>query len=168
MILLTTNPAKYEPFSTQLVALGVTLEQPRVPLIEIQAQSIEACASAKAIRAARDYEQPVLVDDAGLLLDAHPGFPGPWTAHALRTLRPDGWRALVACNAAACLVCVIAWSDGANCRMWTGTAVGWLEPSDDRGAAGPLTAWFKPSGHLLAHRAAALRALQADESRLNW
>ena len=167
MTLLTSNPSKYEPFAAELAALGLVLAAPPCPLPEVQADTLAEVAAAKARAAARVLSTAVVVDDAGLSLAAFPGFPGPMTGHALRTLGRRGLKALVADDDRAEMVCVLAWSDGVETRCFEGRAEGRLDPERSvvPGGPGPLASWFVCPEGPLAHRARALAALAAAQGR---
>src|SRR5215469_6537924 len=83
LTLVTSNPGKYAPFARELERMRIALEPPPEPLVEIQASDFEATLSAKAKAAARLFGHPVLVDDAGLVLEAYKAFPGPLTSPVL-------------------------------------------------------------------------------------
>jgi XTP/dITP diphosphohydrolase len=53
---------------------------------EIQADSTAEVAAHSAKAAAAKLGRPVLVEDAGLSVDSLEGFPGPYSAYALRTI----------------------------------------------------------------------------------
>src|SRR5262249_28931937 len=80
LTLVTSNPAKSQPFSGTLERLRIGLEKPRQAPLERQTLSFAQALEDKARGMAALYGHPVLVDDAGLVLDAYPGFPGPLTS----------------------------------------------------------------------------------------
>jgi inosine/xanthosine triphosphate pyrophosphatase family protein len=162
VILLTTNPAKYGPFVAELKTLGIVLSPPDQPLVEFQENDVETCARMKALWAARREGHAVLVDDVGLSLKAHPGFPGPMTGYALRTISVEGWTALTASDSGAEMICVLAWSDGERIESWVGRASGYLEPNKpvDPAGPGPLASWFQCAEGPLTHRRRALAAMK--------
>lgn len=165
MILLTTNVAKFAPFGEVLRELGISLSPPRHPLEEFQAETVRDAATRKARSASRSHGSAVMIDDAGLLLAAHTGFPGAMTRHALATLSRDAWRGLVRDDNRAEMVCVLAWSDGTRVRSWQGHSLGRLDPRrpEREHAAGLLSSWFIPDdGQPLQHRARALQAYRQE------
>lgn len=172
LALVTTNPAKYALFQAELDRLGVEIVAPPHPLIEIQSDDWGEIVGAKARTAARSLGRPCLVDDAGLVLDAYPDFPGPYTKSLLRSLGNDGLRRLLDGQAATgSLVAHLACSDGDTCLQWIGSVQGTLEFGEFRGGGpGPLHEWFAPSapGPLAKslHRLRAWRAMELDWSRL--
>lgn len=172
LALVTSNRAKYAMLQPVLDRLGVELVAPPGPVIEIQSDDWGEIVGAKARAAARLLGRPCLVDDAGLVLDAYPGFPGAYTKPVLRSLGADGLRRLLYGQAATGrLVAHLACSDGETCLQWTGSVEGTLtlgEVRDD--GPGPLHEWFLPSAHgplaKSLHRLRAWRALERDWPRL--
>src|SRR5258705_529054 len=111
--LLTSNAAKYTSLRSVLERLRIEMIKPDRPLLEIQADDLAEVAAEKARSAARSLGRPCFVDDAVLLLDAYPGFPGALTGSMLRLLGSDGFRRLLADqDAGARLVAHLACSDG--------------------------------------------------------
>ncbi|MDE3150372.1 MAG: non-canonical purine NTP pyrophosphatase, partial [Acidobacteriota bacterium] len=90
LTLLSSNPAKYEPFRAQLERLRVELRPPPGPLPELQTPSFAEALAAKARAASALAGYPVLVDDAGLVLEAYRPFPGPLTSTVLRSIGVAG------------------------------------------------------------------------------
>jgi non-canonical purine NTP pyrophosphatase (RdgB/HAM1 family) len=170
VILLTSNPAKYAPFEKELADLGLQLERPTFPMLEFQADTVEESARLKAKWAARRLGREVVVDDAGILLSAYPGFPGPMTSFALKTLNVDAWLSLVAMDRRAEMICVLAWSDGQSVRLWQGRSEGYLDPTkniEDKGP-GPLMSWFICPDGPFAHRKKALREMLRYSEEKRW
>jgi len=177
LTLITSNTAKYAPFVSELERMRIALEAPPQPLPEIQASSFEVAVSAKAKAAAAMFGRPVLVDDAGLVLEAYDAFPGPLTAAVLARIGTAGLaRLLSGVSHRGRMECHIGcWVNGAL-RWWSGSAPGQLDLSRVRSdAAGHQTAPVGPmllselfvpdeGGRpgLLVHRARALAALERD------
>jgi XTP/dITP diphosphohydrolase len=61
---------------------------------EIQADTVEV-ASYSAREAARKYGRAVMVEDAGLFVEALDGFPGPFSAYVFKTIGIEGLLALL-------------------------------------------------------------------------
>jgi inosine/xanthosine triphosphate pyrophosphatase family protein/diadenosine tetraphosphate (Ap4A) HIT family hydrolase len=168
LTLLTSNPAKYAPFATQLEGLRIQIESPKLPLPEIQTLDFSEALAAKARAAADLFGRPVLVDDAGLLLEAYPLFPGPLSSVVIQTLGVPGLkRLLTGLSDNATMVCHIGgWFDG-RLRSWSGQVQGRLDfsrsPKDERMILSDL---FVPepasSAGLLLHRQRALAALAGE------
>ena len=168
LVLVTSNSAKYALLQPILERLGVELVAPPSPVLEIQSDDWDEIIVAKARAAARSLGRPCLVDDAGLVLDAYPGFPGAYTKLILRSIGGDGLRRLLEGQAATGrLVAHLACSDGETCLQWMGSVEGTLVPGNIHGEGpGPLHEWFQPSarGPLAKslHRLRAWRALERD------
>jgi XTP/dITP diphosphohydrolase len=169
LTLLTGNPAKYAPFASMLEGWRIALERPKQTLVEVQSADFGEALGAKARAAAAMCGRPVLVDDAGLVLEACRPFPGPLTSSVLSALGPAGLERLLAgVSDRAWMECHIGcWVDGAL-RRWSGAVQGRLDfsrrPRDPRMILSDL---FVPDsaaadqGRLL-HRARALDAMAKD------
>jgi inosine/xanthosine triphosphate pyrophosphatase family protein/diadenosine tetraphosphate (Ap4A) HIT family hydrolase len=168
LTLATSNPAKYAPFASQLERLRIELHAGMTNLPELQTLSFAEALAAKARAAAEHFRHPVLVDDAGLVLDAYSPFPGPLTSTVLQSLGAPGLqRLLTGTSDRARMECHLGcWINGAL-RSWCGIAEGHLDfsrtPSEQRM---PLSDLFVPDPPVnpgqLPHRARALQALELD------
>jgi len=172
LLLLTSNPRKYGPLADVLAGMQISLHEPDFELPELQCLDFEAVVADKAKRAGEALGTPCLVDDAGLLLDAYPGFPGPITAAVVRSLGAAGLEQLLAGKTdRARMVCHIGcWIDGRLWR-WQGEVAGHLDLHRPVGEGpGPLTQWFvsdepgASDGYV--HRRRALAALGGDINAL--
>ncbi len=181
MLLLTSNPRKYAPFADLLAGMQISLCKPDFEMPELQVLDFEAAVAHKAKMAAQALGAPCLVDDAGLLLDAYPGFPGPITGNLIGSLGAPGIERLLAGTTdRARMVCHIGcWLDG-RLLHWQGEVAGRLDPRRPVAEGpGPLTQWFLPDDaeqlanlsearqignlpHTLLHRRRALAALSRD------
>jgi XTP/dITP diphosphohydrolase len=166
LTLVTSNPAKYAPFTRQLERLRLQLEPPPGPLPEIQTFSFSEALAAKARAAAELFDRPVLVDDAGLVLEAYQPFPGPLTSAVLHGLGPAGLQRLLAgLTPNATMECHIGCWLAGTLRSWSGQSRGRLDFSRlATHQSLPLTDLFVPDGAAdngqLSHRAQALTALE--------
>jgi XTP/dITP diphosphohydrolase len=82
---------------------------------EIQSPTLEPIAARGAREAYRHAGEPVLVDDAGLFVDALDGFPGPYSSYVEGTLGVERVGTLArgaADPARAAFRCVLAYCDG--------------------------------------------------------
>jgi inosine/xanthosine triphosphate pyrophosphatase family protein/diadenosine tetraphosphate (Ap4A) HIT family hydrolase len=166
LTLVTSNPAKYAPFARELERLRLQLQAPPGPLPEIQTFSFSEALAAKARAAAEVFGKPVLVDDAGLVLEAYRPFPGPLTSAVLHSLGPAGLqRLLTGVTLNATMECHIGcWLSG-TLRSWSGLARGRLDFSrlPDQQPL-PLSSLFVPEVSAedgqLPHRARALADLE--------
>ena len=62
----------------------------RVKSLEIQSESLEEIARASVLEAFENCRLPVIVEDAGLFIDALKGFPGPYAAYVYKTVGNQG------------------------------------------------------------------------------
>jgi inosine/xanthosine triphosphate pyrophosphatase family protein/diadenosine tetraphosphate (Ap4A) HIT family hydrolase len=146
LTLVTSNPAKYAPFTRDLERLRLAIEPPAQPLPEIQSLIFTETLTAKARAAAALFGRPVLVDDAGLVLEDYAPFPGPLTATVLRSLGPKGLgRLLAGASNRAVMECHLGcWINGAL-RSWTGAVRGRIDLSrPPRDKRMPLSDLFIP------------------------
>jgi inosine/xanthosine triphosphate pyrophosphatase family protein/diadenosine tetraphosphate (Ap4A) HIT family hydrolase len=183
LTLVTSNPAKYAPFASDLERLRLRIEPPAQPLPELQGLNFTETLTAKARAAAALFGRPVLVDDTGLVMEAYAPFPGPLTATVLRSLGATGLRRLLAGTSdRAVMECHLGcWLNDAL-RNWVGAIQGRIDlsrpPRDERM---PLSDLFIPdpseaqqpslqrfharhtgAAAPLLHRALALAALETN------
>ena len=168
MLLLTSNPRKYEPLTDVLAGLQIVLRRPDFPVPEVQSLDFRTVIAHKARAAAEALGGPCLVDDTGLLLDAYPGFPGPLTGSVIGALGAAGIeRLLTGTSDRARMVCHIGCWAQERLWHWHGEVTGRLDPRRPLAKGpGPLTQWFVPDegggndGFL--HRRRALAALGSE------
>ncbi len=87
----TGNRHKYEEASRVLAEYGVELVQlTRVPKLEIQSGSLAEIALTAARAAYLELGEPIIVEDAGLYIEALNGFPGPYSSYVYKTLGCKG------------------------------------------------------------------------------
>jgi len=87
---VTTNAGKVREAREYL---GDPVEQLDFDTPEIQSDDLGAIAAHKARAAYRHADEPVIVDDAGLFIDAFEGFPGPYSAYVEDTVGVERvWR----------------------------------------------------------------------------
>ena len=84
---VTTNAGKVREAETYLT--DGTVRQFEFDYPEIQADSLAPIAARGARAAYREVGGPVLVDDAGLFIEALDGFPGPYSSYVENTLGID-------------------------------------------------------------------------------
>jgi inosine/xanthosine triphosphate pyrophosphatase family protein/diadenosine tetraphosphate (Ap4A) HIT family hydrolase len=168
LTLATTNPSKYAPFQRQLERLRIEVQVPPQPLPELQSFSFPDALAAKAKSMAAVFGRPVLVDDAGLVLDAYKPFPGPLTSVVIRSLGAEGIRRLLSgvSNAASMECHLGCWIDG-SLRCWSGSVSGRVDTSRPPGDIKmALSDWFiadsPDADRTLLHRARALDAFEAE------
>jgi inosine/xanthosine triphosphate pyrophosphatase family protein/diadenosine tetraphosphate (Ap4A) HIT family hydrolase len=173
LTLVTTNPSKYEPFARDLERLRICLAAPKSDVPELQSLTFSEALAHKAQAMAGAFGRPVLVDDAGLVLQAYPPFPGPLTSVTLRSLGYSGLqRLLKGASDRATMECHIGWWNHGILQSWTGRVEGRIDFS--RQPSNPhmlLTDLFIPDQpcvpHILAHRAKALAELESSIFQLH-
>ncbi len=118
---VTSNPGKAREATAYLddAVEAVELEYP-----EIQADDLEPIATAGAEDAYERLEgtDPVIVDDAGLFIDALSGFPGPYSSFVEDTVGIErvAELALAEPDRTARFRCVIAYYDGERSMSFSG------------------------------------------------
>lgn len=90
---MTTNQGKVEEARDYFSDYGIVVKQFEFEAIEPQAESLEVVALSKIEQAIPHLPNPndmLLVEDAGLFIDALNGFPGVYSSYALKTLDIHG------------------------------------------------------------------------------
>lgn len=90
ILFASSNQKKYDEARDILERSGISLEYFECELDEIQSDSLHTIALAKATDALLRCKRPVIVDDAGLYIDALGGFPGPYSAYVQKTIGNSG------------------------------------------------------------------------------
>jgi XTP/dITP diphosphohydrolase len=92
----TSNKGKFDEASVILQPYGIRLVQHDKYKPELQSDDLEFIAREAARSVAAEIGVPVLAEDSGLFVDALRGFPGPYSAYALRTIGIGGLLKLLA------------------------------------------------------------------------
>jgi XTP/dITP diphosphohydrolase len=90
VFLVTGNVHKFNEARLTLSEFGLSTAMLNVETIEIQADKVKDVAIASAFEAARKCRLPIIVEDAGLFVEALDGFPGPYSSYVFRTVGTDG------------------------------------------------------------------------------
>ena len=113
----TGNIHKFNEARSILTGLDIAVGMLRVKDTEIQSDSLKEIAQTSAIDAFKRCGLPVIVEDAGLFIDALNGFPGPYAAYAYKTIGNKGllklmqnvknrkaqfWSAIAYCESSSC------------------------------------------------------------------
>ncbi|MFC5277653.1 non-canonical purine NTP pyrophosphatase [Halorubrum rubrum] len=111
---VTTNPGKVREAESYLADGSVS--QLDFDYAEIQADELAPIAARGARDAYREAGEPVLVDDAGLFVEALDGFPGPYSSYVEDTLGIDRvWEIVHDLeDRRAAFRCTLAYCDGAG------------------------------------------------------
>lgn len=171
-LFVTSNEHKVREVSA---ILGIELERANLDIAEIQGLDVGEVAAAKARTARGALESPdtpVIVEDAGLAVEAWDGFPGALTKWLMGSVGPEGISRMLSAYAdrSARAVCAVAVADGESVEVFRGEVHG-IIASQPRGEHGfgfdPI---FIPEGQNLtyaelgeekhedSHRARAFRA----------
>lgn len=86
----TNNVNKFNEAREVLAESRIAVGMLRIKSLEIQSESLEEIAQASVIEAFGRYRLPIVVEDAGLFVDALNGFPGPYAAYVYRTIGNEG------------------------------------------------------------------------------
>ena len=87
---VTNNVHKFNEARLVLAEYNIAVAMLRAKTPEIQDDNIEHIAKIGAVEASRRTRLPVIVEDAGLFIDALNGFPGPYSSYVYRTLGKEG------------------------------------------------------------------------------
>ncbi len=86
----TGNIHKFNEARVVLAEHGLAAAMLRMKGVEIQSDSLAEIAKTSALCAYKQSHLPLIVEDAGLFIDALKGFPGPYAAYAYKTLGNEG------------------------------------------------------------------------------
>jgi XTP/dITP diphosphohydrolase len=86
----TRNFHKFNEARHVLAEFKIATAMLRVEAIEIQNDNIENIAKASATDAFKKTGLPLIVEDAGLFIEALNGFPGPYSSYVYKTLGTKG------------------------------------------------------------------------------
>jgi XTP/dITP diphosphohydrolase len=86
----TGNFHKFKEARVVLAQYGLAAGMLRVKAVEIQSDNLAEIAAASAIDAFKRCHLPLIVEDAGLFVDALKGFPGPYAAYVYKTVGNAG------------------------------------------------------------------------------
>jgi XTP/dITP diphosphohydrolase len=86
----TNNVNKFNEAKMVFAEYKIAVGMLRIKNLEIQSESSEEIAKTSVLEAFRYCHLPVIVEDAGLFIDALKGFPGPYAAYAYKTIGNAG------------------------------------------------------------------------------
>jgi len=86
----TNNVHKFNEARRVLAEHKIAVGMLRIKSLEIQSERLEDIAGASVIDAFEKCHLPIIVEDAGLFVDALNGFPGPYAAYVYRTIGNQG------------------------------------------------------------------------------
>ncbi|MEM1540912.1 MAG: XTP/dITP diphosphatase [Candidatus Bathyarchaeia archaeon] len=147
----TNNTNKFDEARKVLGGYKIAVGMLRVKNLEIQSESLEEIAKTSVIHAFQQCRLPVIVEDAGLFIEALNGFPGPYASYVYKTIGNEGLLKLMkgVTNRKACFQSVVAYfSEELDTPVcFEGEAYGEITKEVQKGSSGfgfdPI---FKPSG----------------------
>ena len=86
----TGNIHKFNEARVVLGDHGLAVAMLKMKGVEIQCDSLKEIAATSATNAYKKIHLPLIVEDAGLFVDALKGFPGPYAAYAYKTVENKG------------------------------------------------------------------------------
>ncbi len=144
---VTDNPHKARESSSILRELGVEVEVVQASIPEIQSDDVVKIAKFRAKKAYKLLKRPVIVEDAGLFIDALNGFPGPYSSYVFKTIGVNGILKLMRGERkrAATFKSVVVFHDGRKVRTFVGQVRGRIsfEPKGSSWGFDPI---FEPKG----------------------
>jgi len=87
---VTNNIHKFNEARRVLSHYNIAVAMLRVKPPEMQNDDIKEIAKSSAIEASKTTGLPIIVEDAGLFIDALKGFPGPYSNYVYRTIGKEG------------------------------------------------------------------------------
>jgi non-canonical purine NTP pyrophosphatase (RdgB/HAM1 family) len=87
---VTGNRGKVNLVQDHISPYGFQAAQVDLPIVEPQANSVEAVALSKAAQAFRMLHEPLVVEDSGFYIHDLSGFPGPYTKYVIETIGVAG------------------------------------------------------------------------------
>ncbi|RLI22214.1 non-canonical purine NTP pyrophosphatase, RdgB/HAM1 family [Candidatus Bathyarchaeota archaeon] len=86
----TSNIHKFQEAKKILAEYNIATAMIKIKVIEIQDENLEKIAETSALDAATKCNLPVIVEDAGLFINALNGFPGPYSSYVNKTIGVEG------------------------------------------------------------------------------
>lgn len=115
----------------------ILFEKIDVEIEEIKSESIEEIAKQKCLKIYEKIKKPLIVEDAGIFIDALNGFPGTYSAYVHKKIKNIGILKLMEGieNRNAKFISCIAFHDGKNLKIFRGECKGKIakEERGDRG-----------------------------------
>jgi XTP/dITP diphosphohydrolase len=87
---VTSNVHKFLEARAILAEYKIAAAKLKVEAVEIQDEKLENVARYSVLDAVKNCGLPVLVEDAGIFIEALGGFPGPYSKHVYHTIGLDG------------------------------------------------------------------------------
>jgi len=174
ILFITSNAHKFSEAQSLLKKCNINIKRKNLNISEVRADTCEEVARQCALEAYRKLKRPLFVEDSGLFIDSLNGFPGVYSAWAMKRIGLGGiLKLLEGKKRNAQYVCSICYADNAGLVCVNGKCKGKISKRQKgKGGFGhdPI---FVPSGMKftfaqnpkakaeLSHRVAALKALCA-------
>lgn len=146
----TGNKGKLHEAQVALAPLGHEVAAADLHPVEIQGETLEEISAAKCEVLRGRLDPPFFVDDGGLFVDALRGFPGVFSAHALKTIGVPGILKLMdgVADRRAHFACVVSYDDGERIHTFSGRCDGSLATAPrSTGHGFGFDPIFVPDGH---------------------
>lgn len=111
ILFASSNKNKFNEVKKILANYDINVGFFKSSLKEIQSESLKQIATLKVNDAYRQCLKPVIVEDAGLFIEALNGFPGPFSSYVFNTIGNSGILRLVRKNRKAQFQSVVAYCD---------------------------------------------------------
>lgn len=173
LFFLTRNKGKLKEAKMTLMGFGIKVEQLDGDRIEIQSDDL--CEIALySVKHVDTENLPVIVEDAGLFIEALNGFPGPYSSYVYKTIGCRGILKLMEGreDRRARFKSAVAYFDGKVAKVFLGEVVGSIAYEEKGHKGFGFDPIFIPAGHnetfaemglkkkvQISHRAKALKAL---------
>lgn len=147
---VTGNKGKLLEAQTALAPLGHEVVSADMHPVEIQGETLEEISRAKCDVLVGKLPVPFFVDDGGLFVDALHGFPGVFSAHALKKIGVPGILKLMegVPERRAHFACVVSYHDGGTTHSFAGRCDGVLTRAPrSEGHGFGFDPIFVPDGH---------------------
>ncbi len=132
----TGNINKFREAKSILSPFGIAVAMLKMKGTEIQSDSLQEIAKTSAKDAFRRCHLPVIVEDAGLFIEALKGFPGPYAAYVYKTISNKGILKLMENldNRKAKFQAAVAYCDKQSCEpmVFMGQSNGEITQSERR------------------------------------
>jgi len=86
----TNNINKFNEARRVLAEYKIAVGMLRVKALEVQSENLEEIAKTSVLEAFKRCKLPLIVEDAGLFVEALNGFPGPYAAYVYKTIGNAG------------------------------------------------------------------------------
>ncbi len=90
IFLATSNVSKFNEARQILADYGIAVGMLKVKTLEVQSEDLAEIAKSGVQEAFENCNLPIIVEDAGLFIDALNGFPGPYTAYVHEKIGNQG------------------------------------------------------------------------------